>query len=242
MINKVRKAEEVLQFVKSGQTIMIGGFTLAGCPLGLLRALSKTSVQNLTAISEDLGYSNVDYYGDASVPELLDKGLIQKVCVSFIGPNTKANTLINEGRLKYELIPQGTLAERIRAAGSGLGGFYTPTGVGTMVEKGKEKKIINGKEYLLEYPLFADVALVKAFKADLMGNALFQYTGKNFNPLMAMAANLTILETEEIVNPGEIDPDEVGLPGVFVDYVVQIERSANGQPQNDCKKYSSPFT
>lgn len=223
MIDKVRKTEEALGYIKSGSEIMIGGFTHSGCPLGLLRALAKTPVRRLTAISEDIGYANADFYKDTAVSELLDDERITKVRVSFIGSNKKANALIAEGKLAYELIPQGTLAERIRAGGSGIGGFYTPTGIGTIVEEGKEKKTINGKEYLLELPLRADVALVKAYKADHMGNAVFKYTAKNFNPLMAMAADITILEAEEIVETGQINPEDVELPGVFVDFVVQSE-------------------
>ena len=122
--------------------------------------------------------------------------------------------------LEVELVPQGTLAERIRAAGAGIGGFYTPTGVGTVVEEGKETKVIDGKKYLLELPLRANVALVKAYKADRLGNAIFKYTAANFNPVMAMAADLVILETEELLEVGEIEPDQVQLPGIFVDHIV----------------------
>jgi len=221
MIDKVKEIEEALRCIKSGSEIMIGGFTHSGCPLGLLKALAQMPVRNLTAISEDIGYANADFYKETAVSELLDDGRITKVKVSFIGSNSKANALIAAGKLAYELIPQGTLAERIRAGGSGIGGFYTPTGVGTIVEEGKEKKVIDGKEYLLELPLHADVALIKAYKADHMGNAVFKYTAKNFNPLMAMAADITILEAEEIVKTGEIDSEDVELPGVFVDFVVQ---------------------
>lgn len=223
MIDKVKGMEEALRCIESGSEIMIGGFTRSGCPLRLLKVLAKMPVRNLTAISEDIGYANADFYKETAVSELLDDGRITKVRVSFIGANSKANALITAGKLAYELIPQGTLAERIRAGGSGIGGFYTPTGVGTVVEEGKEKKVINGKEYLLELPLHADVALIKAYKADRMGNAVFKYTAKNFNPLMAMAADITILEAEEIVETGEIDPEDVELPGVFVDFVVLSE-------------------
>ena len=223
MIDKVKDMKEALSCIKSGDEIMIGGFTHSGCPLGLLRMLAKMPVDNLTMISEDIGYANADFYKERAVSELLDDRKIAKVRVSFIGANSKANALISEGKLDYELIPQGTLAERIRAGGSGIGGFYTPTGVGTIVEEGKEKKVINGKEYLLELPLRANVALIKAYKADHMGNAVFKYTAKNFNPLMAMAADITILEAEEIVETGDIDPEDVELPGVFVNYVVQTK-------------------
>lgn len=227
MIDKVVGIKEAIGKVKSGDSLMIGGFTQSGCPMNLLRELSKQPVNGLTAISEDIGYANTDYYKDTAVGELLDNKQISKVRVSFIGSNSKANKLITSGELDYELIPQGTLAERIRAGGSGLGGFYTPTGIGTIVEEGKEKKVINGKEYILELPIRAEIALIKAYKADHMGNAVFKYSAKNFNPLMAMAADITILEVEEIVETGSIDPEDVGLPGVFVDYVVlpeEVER------------------
>lgn len=219
MRDKVIGISEAMDFVKSGDTIMIGGFTLSGCPLHLLKELAKKPVDHLTAVSEDIGYGNTDVYEEA-VGRLFTQKQISKVCVSFIGSNKKANEMIAKGELEYELIPQGTLAERIRAGGSGLGGFYTPTGVGTIVEQGKEKKVIQGKEYLLELPLRADVALIKAYMADTMGNAVFKYSAMNFNPLMAMAADLVILEAEKIVEAGEINPERVQLPGVFVDFVV----------------------
>ena len=222
MKDKAMKICEALDFVKSGDTIMIGGFTLSGCPLHLLKELSRKPVKDLTAISEDIGYANVDVYKEA-VGELFDNKQISKICVSFIGSNRKVNELIARGELAYELIPQGTLVERIRAGGSGIGGFYTPTGVGTVVEKGKEKKRINGREYLLELPLRANVALIKAYKADKMGNAVFKYSAMNFNPLMAMAADIVVLEVEKIVENGEINPENVQLPGVFVDYIVLPE-------------------
>lgn len=222
MINKVTDIESAIDHVKPGDTIMIGGFTLSGCPLNLLKELAKRpEINHLTAISEDIGYANP--INARSVGELYDNHQISTIRASFLGSNQRINDLIRDGALEYELIPQGTLAERLRAGGAGIGGFYTPTGIGTVVEKGKEKKVINGREYLLELPLRADVALIKAFRADRMGNAEFLYSAKNFNPLMAMAANTVILEVEELVEPGEIDPGRVELPGVFVDHVVLVE-------------------
>ena len=153
---------------------------------------------------------------------LLLNGQIDEIVVSFFG-HKKAQAKVDAGEVKLTLIPQGTLAERLRAAGAGLGGFYTPTGVGTVVEEGKETKVINGKKYLLELPLKANVALVKAYKADRMGNAVFAYTAQNFNTAMATAADIVILECEKLVENGEIVPDQVQLPGVFVDYVVHCE-------------------
>lgn len=220
MLEKATMLEKALDTVKSNDTIMIGGFTLSGCPLNLLRGLADKPVHGLTAISEDVGYANIFYYPKKAVRALFDNRQIRKVCVSFVGPNPFINELIQKDELEYELIPQGTLAERIRAGGSGIGGFYTPTGVGTIVEEGKEKKVINGKEYLFELPLRANVALIKAYKADHMGNAVFKYSAMNFNPLMAMAADTVILEVEELVENGEINPELVRLPGIFVDQVV----------------------
>ena len=226
MIDKVTRLETAVDSIRSGSTIMVGGFTISGCPLGLLRELSKRPVNNLTTISEDIGFANTSSFPAEAIRELFTGGRIRRVCASFIGANPFVNELIQKGELEYELIPQGTLAERIRAGGSGIGGFYTPTGIGTIAEKGKEKKVIHGKEYLLELPLRADVALVKAYKADSMGNAVFKYSSANFNPFMAMAADTVILEVEKLVELGEINPELVQLPGIFVDQVVLPERRA----------------
>ena len=223
MINKVTEMTDALSHIKSGDTIMVGGFTLSGCPLSLLHGLSRMKVNNLTTISEDLGFVNAAFYENAA-GALLKKNMIKKICVSFLGGNKTVHKLINDGKIEYELIPQGTLAERIRAAGSGLGGVITPTGVGTVVEEGKQTLIIEGKKYILEMPLRAEIALVKAYKADSMGNAVFKYSAMNFNNLMAMAADIVILECEELVEPGEINPEQVQLPGVFVDYVVKPKK------------------
>lgn len=221
MIDKVTTIEKTVDIVKPGDTLMVGGFGIQGCALSLLRELARRPIYGLTTISEDAGF----VFGaiDQAVPALLEKGQIKKLCLSFLGGNQTAHSLINAGKLELDLIPQGTLAERIRIAGAGIGGFYTPTGVGTVVEEGKEKKTIDGKEYLLELPLRANVAFIKAYQADRMGNATFKYAAMNFNPLMAMAADITIVEAEKIVEPGEIEPDHVHLPGVFVDYVVCSE-------------------
>lgn len=223
MINKITTMEKALDSVKSGDRVMIGGFGLSGSPLNLIRGLSQKPVKGLTAISEDIGYSNITIFKERAVSALYDNRQISKVCVSFLGPNKFINQMIYDGELEYELIPQGTLIERIRAAGAGIGGFYTPTGVGTLVEEGKEKKVIDGKEYILEKALHADIALVKGYQADRMGNVTFRYTANNFNSMMAMAAKTTIVEVEEIVEVGELDPERVQLPGVFVDYVVLPE-------------------
>lgn len=219
MINKETDIRTAIDLVKSGDTVMIGGFGVNGTALSLIRELSTRDVTNLTTVSEDAGF----VFGAITntSPQLLEKGMIRCMRLSFLGGNQTAHNQINSGNLELDLIPQGTLAERLRAAGAGLGGFYTPTGVGTVVAEGKETKVIDGKEYVLEYPLRGDIALIKAYRADRMGNAVFKYSGMNFNPLMAMAADTVILEAEVIVEPGEIEPDHVHLPGIFVDYVVQ---------------------
>lgn len=221
---KVVSREVAIKKINDGDSIMVGGFTNFGSPCNLLYELMKQGQKELTTISEDLGWSNNRY--DQGISMLIANGQIKKVITSFIGNNLVANQWIAEGKLEYGLIPQGTLIERIRAAGAGLGGFYTPTGVGTVVEKGKETKIIDGKKYILELPLSANVALIKAHTADTMGNAFFRYTGSNFNIAMAMAADIVILETENVVEPGEIEPDLVQLPGVLVNYIVHCKEVA----------------
>ena len=207
--------------VNSGMSLMISGFSFTGSPRHLIKALANTEVTDLHTISDDLGVTCRGYNETISI--LVSAGKISSAKCSFIGENPFAGRLYMEGKLDIEFIPMGTFAERIRAGGTGLGGFYTPTGVGTMIEMGKETKIINGKKYILELPLHADVAFIKAWKADVMGNAVFKYTSRNYSPIMAMAADLVILEAEEVVDIGEIEPNDVQLPGVFVDYVVEAK-------------------
>ena len=220
-MNKVTDITKAIEKVKTGDKVMVGGFTNTGCPLNLIYELAKhKEIRHLTTISEDFGWGGLPYMQGPG--RLLANGPIDEIVVSFFG-HAEANEAVNNGQVKLTLIPQGTLAERIRAAGAGIGGFYTPTGVGTIVEEGKETKIINGKKYLLELPLHANVALIKCNTADTAGNGVFRYTAENFNPLMAMAADLVILECEKLVEPGSIEPDRVKVPGVFVDYVVHCE-------------------
>ncbi len=220
-MNKVVDLKTAIDQVKDGDVVMIGGFTNIGCPVNLLYELAeRKEVKHLTTISEDFGYGSLPYLQGPG--KLLANGQIDEIIVSFFG-HAEAGAAVDRGEVKLTLVPQGTLAERIRIAGAGIGGFYTPTGVGTVVEEGKETKIIDGKKYLLEMPLHANVALVKCHTADRMGNATFRYTAQNFNPLMATAADIVILECENLVEPGEIIPDRVQLPGVFVDYVVHCE-------------------
>ncbi len=172
-------------------------------------------------MSDDLGLTFRGF--DQTLSILVERGQIADAKCCFIGQNPTAGKKFMAGEIPMEFIPIGTFAERIRAGGCGIGGFYTRTGVGTIVEEGKETKIIDGVKYILEKPLRADVAFVKAWKADYMGNAVFKYTAQNYNTVMATAADLVILEAEEVVPPGEIEPDRVQLPGVFVDYVVQAD-------------------
>ncbi|PWM69082.1 MAG: branched-chain amino acid dehydrogenase [Eubacteriales Family XIII. Incertae Sedis bacterium] len=220
-MNKVVDIRTAIDKIKSGDKVAVGGFGNVGGPMNLLYELEKhPEINHLTTISEDFQMSETPY--NQGFTGLLLNGQIDEIVVSFFG-HKKAQAKVDAGEVKLTLIPQGTLAERLRAAGAGLGGFYTPTGVGTVVEEGKETKVINGKKYLLELPLKANVALVKAYKADRMGNAVFAYTAQNFNTAMATAADIVILECEKLVENGEIVPDQVQLPGVFVDYVVHCE-------------------
>ena len=194
---------------------MIGGFLCGGTPDIFVDALIKKGVKNLTLIGNDTGFP------DRGVGRLIVSKQISKIIVTHIGTNRETGRQISAGELESELVPQGTLAERIRTAGAGLGGFLTPTGVGTLVEEGKQKLTVNGKEYLLELPIRAEIALLHAWKADKYGNLVYRIAGRNFNPLMAMAADLVIVAAEQIVEVGELDPDMVVTPGKLVDIIVQ---------------------
>jgi len=220
-MNKVVDIHTALDHVKSGDTVMVGGFaSVFGTPLNLLHELATKNVRHLTTVSEDF-HNSMRKFG-LGLNRLLQKDMVDEMILSFFG-HPDAQAKVDAGEVKLTLVPQGTLAERIRAGGAGIGGFYTPTGVGTVVEEGKETKIINGKKYLLELPLRANVALIKCRTADRKGNAQFAYTARNFNLYMAMAADIVILECEHLLEPGEIAPDAVHLPGVFVDYIVHCE-------------------
>lgn len=222
MINKLIDIKSAIDKVKKNDTVLLGGFSDVGCPLHLLYELARRpETDGLTLVAEDLSYSGLPFVQGPQA--LLDNGQLRKIIVSFLGAHKPAERAIAEGQLELEFVPQGTLAERLRAAGAGLGGFYTPTGVGTEAALGKETRVIDGKEYVFEKPLSGDVALVKAYKADAMGNAVFKLTANNFNTCMAMAGKTVILEVEKLVPVGDIEPDAVQLPGVFVDYVVLAE-------------------
>lgn len=214
-MNKATSLQQIVEKFSDGLTLMIGGFLAVGTPENLVNGLLEKKVCNLTVIANDTGFPN------KGIGKLIVNKAVAKAIVSHIGTNPETGRQMHAGELEVELVPQGTLAERIRSGGVGLGGFLTPTGIGTVVEKGKEKINVDGKEFLLEKPLRADIALIKAAIADTSGNMVFHRTARNFNPLMAMAADFVIVEAEKIVEKGGLDPDEVMLPGVFADLVIK---------------------
>lgn len=214
MINKVISVKEAADMVKDGMTIMVGGFLANGSPENIIDALVVKNVKNLTLICNDTGFP------DKGVGKMVVNKQFKKMIASHVGTNPETANQMNSGETEVVLTPQGTLAEKIRCGGNGLGGFYTPTGIGTEVAEGKEVKVINGKEYLFETPLRADVALLKASVVDKKGNMIFNKTMKNFNPMMATAADLVIVEADKIVEVGEINPEHVMCSGIFVDYIV----------------------
>lgn len=215
MRSKQRELSILSDVLKSGMTIMTGGYASCGIPDRLIEGVLETGVQDLTIISNDSAYPG------RGVSRLLEAGRIRKMITTHIGRNPLAGKLYAEGKLELELVPQGTLAERIRAAGAGLGGFLTEVGLGTEVENGKEKIQVRGKTYLLEEPLHADLALIRSAKSDTFGNLVYKGTSINFNPLMAMAADTVIVDTGEILPVGAFTPEQVMTSGVFVDYVVE---------------------
>src|SRR5499427_10955718 len=214
-MNKVvSSADEAVRDVTDGSMIMVGGFGLCGIPADLIDALVRKGVRNLTTVSNNAG---VDEFG---LGKLLYTGQIKKHIGSYVGENKHFEQLVLSGKVQLELNPQGTLAERIRAGGAGIPAFYTPTGAGTIVAEGKEVREFNGRPHVMERALHADFALIKAWKADRWGNLTFRKTARNFNPVMATAAKVTIAEVEEIVEPGKLDPDSVHVPSVYVKRVV----------------------
>lgn len=213
-MNKIIDWPEVGPLFSDGMSIMFGGFMGVGTPLGIVDELLKLPFNALTLIGNDTAGPQT------GVGPLIVNGLVKKAMVSHIGTNPVTGKKMLAGELQVELIPQGTLIERIRAGGSGLGGFLTPTGVGTVVEEGKTKMTLGGREYLLELPLRADVAIIKAKKADAAGNLVYERAARNFNPVIALAADLVIAEVDEIVETGSIDPDHVMTPAALVDKIV----------------------
>jgi 3-oxoacid CoA-transferase subunit A len=208
-------AEAAVENIPDGASIMMGGFGLCGIPENLIRALHARGVRNLTIISNNAG---VDEFGAGM---LLKARQIRKVIGTYVGENKEFERQAIAREIEVELVPQGTFAERIRAAGAGIGGFFTPTGYGTLIAEGKETREIDGKHYVFERPLRADFAFVKAWKGDRHGNLVYRKTSRNFNPIMATAARVTIAEVEELVAPGALDPDAIVTPGVFVRHVLQ---------------------
>ncbi len=234
--NKVSSsANQAVADIFDGASIMIGGFgSFGGLPINLIVALAEQGAKNLTIIANQGGVGfelskRIKPDGYQDIGALYAKGQVKK----FIGsvpalggmpPTSPIETFHKQGKVEIEIVPQGTLVERIRAGAGGLGGFYTPTGVDTPVEAGKEKRVINGREYLLELPLTADFALIKAHKADTLGNLVYRGTARAFNPVMAMAAKVTIVEVDELVQPGELDPEAIITPHPFVSRIVEVPR------------------
>jgi len=217
-MNKVlSSAEEALKLVgvKEGDSIMLGGFGLCGIPENLISALRASGVKNLTCISNNAG---VDDFG---LGRLLDTRQIKKMVSTYVGENGIFERQFLDGVLEVEFVPQGTFAERLRAGGAGIPAFYTPTGVGTPIAEGKETKEFDGKTYLMERWLKARLAFVKAYKGDRYGNLVYRKTARNFNPMMATAAEITIAEVEQLVEPGELDPEAIVTPGIFVQYIFE---------------------
>jgi len=226
MINKISESvEAALQGISDGATVMIGGFGGAGQPAELIDGLIATnSARDLTIVNNNAGN------GETGLAALLKTGRVRKIICSFPrqADSQIFDGLYRAGKLELELVPQGNLAERIRAAGSGIGGFFSPTGYGTELAKGKETREIDGRMYVLESPIHADVALIKAERGDRWGNLVYRKTARNFGPIMAMAAKLAIASVHEVVELGELDPEVVITPGIFVQRVVKVPRTATG--------------
>ena len=215
-MNKVvASAAEAVERIPDGATILMGGFGLCGIPETLIAALRARGTKGLTVISNNAG---IDDFG---IGVLLRARQVRKMISTYVGENKEFERQYLTGELEVELVPQGTFAERIRAGGAGIGGFFTPTGYGTLVSEGKETRVIDGKPYVLESPLKADFAFVKAWRGDRAGNLVYRKTARNFNPVMATAAAVTMAEVEHLVEPGELDPDQVVTPGIFVRYILE---------------------
>ncbi|MEQ4916524.1 acetate CoA-transferase subunit alpha [Morganella morganii] len=214
MKNKQITVKKAGEFFRDGMTIMVGGFMGVGTPPRLMTELLESGVKELTIIANDTAFV------DTGLGPLIVNGRVKKVIASHIGTNPETGRRMIAGEMEVQLIPQGTLAEQIRCGGAGLGGFLTPTGVGTVVEEGKQEITLDGRDYLLELPLRADLALIQAQKADPLGNLTYDLSARNFNPLMALAADITIAEPDEMVAVGDIDPDCVATPGAIIDWLI----------------------
>ncbi|GAU75717.1 CoA transferase subunit A [Fusibacter sp. 3D3] len=214
-MEKIITLEEAVSKISDGMTVMIGGFLGTGSPDLLVDKIIEKGIRNLAVVANDTSFP------DQNIGKLVVGKNVSKVIVSHIGTNPETGRQMNAGELDVVLVPQGTLAEQVRAGGAGLGGVLTPTGLGTIVEEGKEKVVVDGKTFILEKPIRADIAIIRASKVDRKGNCVFDKAARNFNPLMAMAADTVIVEADEIVEVGSIDPDQVMTPHIFVNYIVK---------------------
>lgn len=211
----VNTYEEAMAGLTDNMTVVAGGFGLCGIPENLIKEIERQGIKGLTLVSNNCG---VDNFG---LGLLLPKRQIKKIIASYVGENAEFERQMMSGELDVELTPQGTLAEKMRAGGAGIPAFYTATGVGTLVAAGKEQRQFNGRDYILEEAITGDFAIIKAWKADKFGNLVYRKTARNFNPLAATAGKITVVEVEEIVEPGELDPDEIHTPGIYVNRVIQ---------------------
>ncbi|MFJ7637923.1 CoA transferase subunit A [Peribacillus sp. NPDC097264] len=218
MTKVTQDLQEALSCVKSGQTILVGGFGLVGAPLTLIEGLTKKDVKDLTIVSNNLGEAG------KGLGILLNQNKIKKGIGSYFTSNRDVGAKYQRGEIELEILPQGTLAESLRAGGAGLGGYYTTTGVGTELAIGKEERNIDGVNYILEKAIRADVAIIRAHKADTLGNLVYYKTARNFNPLMATAAKRVIVEVDEIVESGELDPEEIVTPHLYIDTIIQAQQ------------------
>jgi 3-oxoadipate CoA-transferase alpha subunit len=217
-MNIVESADEAVAGVQDEDTVLIGGFGLAGQPIELIDALRRTGVRDLIVVNNNAGN------GTTGLAALLAAGMVRKVICSFPRQTDSFvfDDLYRRGLVELEVVPQGNLAERIRAAGAGIGGFYTPTGVGTLLAEGKETRVIDGREYLLELPIHGDLALIRAHRGDTMGNVVYRKTARNFGPIMATAARRTVVSVTDIVDLGDLDPENIVTPSIFVDRLVAV--------------------
>lgn len=219
MKTKLMTLQDATGFFRDGMTIMVGGFMGVGTPPRLVEALLESGVRDLTLIANDTAFV------DTGIGPLIVNGRVSKVIASHIGTNPETGRRMIAGEMDVQLVPQGTLIEQIRCGGAGLGGFLTPTGVGTIVEDGKQTITLEGKTWLLERPLRADLALIRAHRSDMLGNLTYQLSARNFNPLIALAADITLVEPDEMVETGELQPDQIVTPGAVIDHIVIPQES-----------------
>lgn len=219
MKTKLITLQDAASFFRDGMTIMVGGFMGVGTPPRLVEALLESGVRDLTLIANDTAFV------DTGIGPLIVNGRVSKVIASHIGTNPETGRRMIAGEMDVQLVPQGTLIEQIRCGGAGLGGFLTPTGVGTVVEDGKQTMTLDGRVWLLERPLRADLALIRAHRADTLGNLTYQLSARNFNPLIALAADITLVEPDELVETGELQPDHIVTPGAVIDHIIVSQES-----------------